>query len=242
MNLKKAENSAEYKKFKKTSDEDAVLIKNLSRRLRVPRHAKVLDIGGREGYISLGVAPEAEITIVENDPDVAAPEAPVHYVRQSIQDTAFDRESFDVILLSHVLGVLGRQGVHAEIVERAYAWLKPGGSLVLFYNTNSGYMGELLEFARAHLKNLRYDYFDGAILESLESAEISSEKVVTPISYDSFEELGRACWYLFNACDGEADDEHREYAAGIFLPKLKRDLASPMFDIEQSISIVTKGK
>lgn len=180
------------------------------------------------------------VTVVENDPDVLPPKPPATYIQKSIQDVDFPSESFDIILLSHVLGVLGRQGFQAETLKRAYSWLKPGGFLVLYYNTNSGYMGELLEFARTNIKKLRYDYFDKNSLTGLENAAIETGKVVTPISYDSFEELGKACWYLFSACDDEADSDDMETATKIFLPKLKQDLSKPGIDIEQDIILVGK--
>jgi len=215
--MKKAENTPEYRSFKKASNEDNVLINYLSNHLSISDDTKILDVGGREGYISLSLQSPENVTIVENDPDVVIPKAPVTYFQKSIQDMEFNSESFDVIILSHVLGILGRQGSQEEMIKKSYLWLKKGGSLVLFYNTNTGYMGELLKFSKANLKKLRYDYFDEKILSFLKNTKILEKKVVTPIQYDSFEELGQACWYLFSACDDEADSDDMNTTTKIFV-------------------------
>ncbi|HYU64957.1 MAG TPA: class I SAM-dependent methyltransferase [Candidatus Paceibacterota bacterium] len=238
MKRTKVENTPEYRKFKIISDEDTVLLGYLSKHLLIGKSDEVLDIGGREGYISLALQNPNHVTIVENDPDVRPPQA--IYLNQSIQDVQFDPETFDIIIFAHVLGVLERQEVLEEVINRAYSWLKKEGTMVLFYNTNSGYMGELLEFARKNLKKLKYDYFDEKILSTFKNATITEEKVVTPITYNSFEELGRACWYLFSACDDEDDSDDMNAVAALFIPKLKKDLSSPEIDIEQKIILVKK--
>ena len=89
---------------------------------------------------------------------------------------------------------------------------------------------------------MRHDYFDEKILYFLKNAKILEKKVVTTIQYNSFEELGRACWYLFSACDDEADIDDMNTIMKIFLPKLKKDLSTPKINIEQKIVLIKKPK
>ncbi len=224
------ENTPEFKKFKKISDEDRVLVRLIKEHISPSKNSKILDVGGREGYISLPFARPENITIVDPDPVPKAPPG-IIYIQKNIQDVDLGDQKFDLIITSHVWGDLQREEVAEQIIHKLYDNLALGGSLFLCYNSNTGFMTPLSEFAKKNLKQMRWDYFDENLLESF--SNIKKINFITPVAYESFEEMGRFCWVLF----ATAEDDILE-TAKIFTPFLKENIDKPQFDLEQTLVII----
>lgn len=230
------ENTLEFRRFKEVSQEDSILVNHLSRFLVINENTRILDVGGRDGKVGLALQSPSHVTIVESDPDVLVEGMPCTYIHQPIQEVLFEQESFDIIIFSHLLGDLGRQCVQKEIIVRAISWLRKSGNMVLYYNTNVDYIGQLVQFAQERLIRSQYDYFDESIFGDLEGVAITEKEVDVPLSYDSFEELSRACWLLFGS---EEDDA--QIASNLFLQKLRHDLDESQLHLGQKIVFITKN-
>ena len=113
----------------------------------------------------------------------------------------------------------------------------PGGTLALFYNTNTGYMKELLVFSKEFIPDGHYDYFDEKLLDELDSSkfDIESHVVSFDLDYDSFDGLARCGWFHFGA-----KDQNIKAIAAKFLLKLKRDLDIPSFKIDERVTLIRR--
>lgn len=224
------ENTTVYKQFKAKSGEDQVLIKKLKD--RGITGGDVLDIGGRLAPISTSLTAKENITLVEPDP-VPKPEGITKHEERIQSYLKHHDASFGIILCSHVLGDLGRQGAQADVVPRLASRLKDDGRLVLTYNENNGLIGDLLTIAKNTLDGVRYDYFNEAILDSID-AEIERETYRVTVSPDTYYELGVICWFLYGTGEDNIDS-----VAKLFAPKLRAKLSSPELSIDEKLVIIS---
>jgi hypothetical protein len=229
------EGTVEYKHFKQVTRENTVLAKFLKDRLPLAESELVLDVGGREGDISTAIQKSEWVHIVDPDPTISVPANVGRFFRGKIQDLALDQNSYSLIICSHVLGYLGKQSVQDKVFSELLRLLNDQGKLVLFYNINDEYMGELLKFSKTHLQNGHFDYFDEALFSADSAFDVILKDVKFDLRYDSYEDLGRCCWFLFGSLDQDIDK-----VAAEFVPKLKRDLGIPEFEINERIAIVAR--
>ena len=106
-----------------------------------------------------------------------------------------------------------------ETVSRLLDSLEKGGALVLFYNTNTGFMETLKEFALRELPQVHYDHLHHGVADLIKnnsSFEVENQDVSFNLDYESFEDLARACWFLFGIATQDI-----EKVASKFLPLLK---------------------
>jgi hypothetical protein len=234
------EGTIEYKNFKHVTQENNFLASFLKEKIKLAPGELLLDVGGREGDIAISLQSPEYIHIVDPDPTLHLPFKPGVFLNSKIQNVLPLIQKYKLIICSHVLGYLGNQNVQADVFKSLLDQLDDqGGALVLFYNTNEGYMGELLRFSKESLAKGHYDYFDEALLKNLDPAkyEISYHDVAFKLDYDSYEDLARCCWFLFGAMDQDIDG-----VAAKFLPKLKQDLPKPTFDIEERVAVISLMK
>lgn len=230
------EGTEEYKEFKHVTLENNFLGNVLKQKFPLAPGDLLLDVGGREGDIGLQVQLPEYFHLIDPDPTLKLPFTPARYWQEKIQDVEIV-DSYKLIICSHVLGYLGAQQVQSDVFRKLVKALAPNGTLVIFYNTNAGYMGELLKFSREILLNGHYDYFDENLLDELHSSEfeISHQDISFSLDYPSYEKLARCCWFLFGATDQDIDG-----VAAKFLSKLENDLTTPTFQIEERITFIIR--
>ena len=134
------------------------------------------------------------------------------------------------------MGYLGLQGTQTVVVEKLLEQLEEGGVLLLFYNTNHGYMQELLQYSR-HIQFGHYDYFDTSILESYKTPDFDIKHLDRSytLDYGDWLKLARMCWFLFGAMEIDVDSVAKK-----FLPKLTYDLVEPTFEIDERMTLITR--
>jgi hypothetical protein len=228
------ENTPEYKKFKEVSQEDAVLIAYLQNNFKLTPEDKVLDVGGREGYISLAVQQSASITIIDPDPTLQVLDPEIIHLDIPLQNYSTESK-FKLIICSHVLGDFGRGGIQEEMINKLLSLLAPDGHLVLCYNSNKGFMETLLEFSIKNLDETRYDYFDETILLSRNDLEIKNKDFSVQLEYVSFETLARCCWVLFGTSEQDINEISRSY-----ISFLRENLENPSFILEERILDISR--
>lgn len=233
------EGTEEYKQFKLVTLENNFLAKFLGDRFRLNPGELLLDVGGREGDIAIKLQSSENIHIVDPDPTLKIPFVPGKFWNQKIQNLDLKNRGlkYKLIICSHVLGYLGNQKVQEQVFDQLVELLESNGTLVLFYNTNEGYMSDLLAFSKIHLDHGHYDYFEEKLLEKLQSNKYTIEKkdISFALNYSSYEDLARCAWFLFGAMDQDIPK-----VAGQFLPKLKKDLLKPSFSIEERVVLITR--
>ncbi len=228
------ENTPEFKKFKQISNEDKILVDLIKKNISLGNNHKILDVGGREGYISLALTSPDRITIVDPDPKIDISNLPIKLIREKIQNVSFE-EKFDLIIASHVWGDFDREGVSRDVLKKLYHSLNIGGSLVIGFNSNTGYMKDLLLYAKESLKHMRYDYLPDGVPADIPEQNIKKIDFTTPLQYESFEELGRGCWMLFATSDDDISE-----TAKIFIPYLEKTLDKSAFELNQTLLIVSQ--
>lgn len=230
------EGTREYFAFKLVTQENKYLAKFLARKFRLGDNDLVLDVGGRHGDIAYGIQHPSMVHIVDPDPTIVPTCKAAHFSRCRIQEADIPKSSYSLIICSHVLGYLSKDNDQQQVINTLSEALVPGGSLVLFYNRNSGYMGELLRYSMGHLKEGHYDYFDEKIIESLSSKfDVSHFDVWFQAKYENLNELSRACWFLFGATN-----QNISAVAEVFHSKLMSDKMPSHLDIEQRIVCMKK--
>ena len=231
------EGMAEYRIFKQITGENIAISHFLKSELEIGCDDIVLDVGGRDGEISYSLQTEDRVHIVDPDPSMAPAPQPAKFWNERIQDVNLNGLTYSAILCCHVLGYLGLQNAQKEVVVSLIERLDPGGTLVLFYNVNDGYMGELLDFSRRIIVNGHYDFFDESILNGIDPKRytITARDITFDICYDDYEAMARCCWFLFGSLDQDIDSVEK-----LFLPKLRRDLIAPRFPINQRITLIQR--
>ena len=229
--------TAEYHQFKRVTGENLWLIDFIRRTVHVGNSDLVLDVGGLDGNVGFGIQLPQYVHIVDPDPTVHLLQQPGMFWNQKVQDVDFGEQSYKLIICCHVLGYLGSQGTQATVFHKLIRLLDRGGSLVLFFNSNEGYLRSLLEYSAHVLERGHYDFFDQNLLQPYRNTHfrITQRDVAFDVSYPTFEELARCCWFLFGAIVSDIDA-----CARLFLPKLRRDLSEPAFSIAERAIVITK--
>jgi SAM-dependent methyltransferase len=192
------EGTIEYKTFKHVTQENNFLGSFLKEKFTLLPGDLLLDVGGREGDISITLQLPEYIHIIDPDPTLHLPFKPGKFLNAKIQNVLPLPEKYKLIICSHVLGYLGNQNVQSVVFSALLDQLEPGGTIVLFYNTNAGYMGELLKFSKENLSKGHYDYFDESLLQPLhpKKYEIQYHDIAFKLDYDSYEDwLGAAGFF-----------------------------------------------
>lgn len=230
------EGTEEYKIFKLITLENYFLSEVLKKKFPLKAGELLLDVGGREGDIGIKLQSPAYLHLVDPDPTLTLNFKPVKFWNERIQDIDLV-DNYKLIICSHVLGYLGTQNVQDEVFHQLIKAMAPGGTLVLFYNTNRGYVGELLAYTKQIDLDGHYDYFDEQLLTQLNLAEftVTYQDVTFELAYDVWEDLARCCWFLFGARDQDIEGVSKK-----FLPKLKNDLQAIGFPIEERITFITR--
>lgn len=231
------EGTKEYKIFKLITLENEWLAQILKNRFPLKPGELLLDVGGREGDIARVLQSPEYIHLVDPDPTLKLPFTPGKFWNERIQDIELS-DKYKLIICSHVLGYFGTQNVQDLMFGKLVKLLASGGTLVLFYNSNTGYVGELLKFSKRVIPDGHYDYFDEALLKELNADEfdITHEDVSFTLDYGNFTDLSHVGWFLFGA-----KDQDIEGVAATFLPKLQTDLQRPAFEIEERATFVTRN-
>jgi len=109
--------------------------------------------------------------------------------------------------------------------------------MILVYNINQGLMADLTSFAFNHIDDVRHDYFDESLLKTIDKHKFSIKETdfTTPLEYDSFSDLGRACWMLFGTAEQNVKKVGKK-----FEPLLKDELSQPALELKQRIIHIKK--
>jgi len=231
------EGSVEYNIFKLKTLENDDLVRVIKKHVRLGPDDYVLDVGGRDGNVAFRVQDASHVDIVDPDPFITPRQTPRTFWRQKVQHVEFEpNRKYKLIICCHVMGYLGLQRTQKEVVEKLVNQLEEGGTLLLFYNTNMGYMQELLQFSKQFMYG-HYDYFDTIILEEYKTPDFQIKHLDASYTLDhkDFMALARMCWFLFGAMEIDVDA-----VAGKFLPKLTYDLIEPTFEIGERMTFITK--
>ena len=233
-----AEGTAEYKDFKLRTQENKALIGVIENHVLLDSHDLVLDIGGRDGEIAFAIQDPKSVHLVDPDFSVELRQKPKQHWIQKVQNVDFGNNIYKLIICSHVLGYLGLQS-SKDILKTLSRLLDKDGSMVLFYNTNEGYMGEHLEFSKHVLERGHYDFFDENLLQHfrINGFEIRKMDFCFQLNYSSFYDLAKCCWFLFGAIE-----KNIEETAQKFMSKLENDLLSPTITLNERIVFITKRK
>lgn len=233
------EGTKEYALFKLKTQENQKLIEVIKKHIDIKPNDLILDVGGRDGNVAFEIQKPEKVHIIDPDPRIKLLKEPGKCWNKKVQDVQFDEKTkYKLIICCHVLGYLGLQEAQKEMTRKLVSLLDPdGGTLVLFYNANIGYMKELLDYSLHVLSRGHYDYFDESILKRyrIPGYEIKRLDVSFDLKYSSFEELARCCWFLFGAIDQDIDEKARR-----FLLKLRNDLAESTFVIDERIVFVKR--
>lgn len=231
------EGTSEYLNFKQRTGENRYLASLLKRQFTLAPTDLVLDVGGREGEIAYALQDPQCVHIVDPDPTIDPSPPSAQFWNCRIQDVTLS-DNYSLIICSHVLGYLGKQHAQLPVIMKLLQALKPGGTLVLFYNRNTGYMHNLLSYSLRHLDNGHYDYFDEAIFCSLAPEyRVTSTDVWFYPSFPNLTSLSRCCWFLFGSLDQDIGS-----VANIFLPKLKDEVRELQLPIEQRVAFIEKPR
>lgn len=233
------EGTKEYTLFKLKTQENKKLIESIKNHVKIGDNDLILDVGGRDGNVAFEIQKPEMVHIIDPDPRIKLLKEPAKFWNEKVQNVQFDENvKYKLIICCHVLGYLGLQEAQKEMTRKLVSLLDPdGGTLVLFYNANIGYMKELMDYSMHVLPRGHYDYFDESTLKRyrIPGYELKRLDVSFPLEYKSFEELSRCCWFLFGAIDQDIDEKARR-----FLPKLENDLVEPTFVIDERIMFVTR--
>lgn len=231
------EGSVEYDIFKLKTLENDDLVRIIKKHVVLGPNDYVLDVGGRDGNVAFRVQTADHVDIVDPDPFIEPLQKPDNFWRDKVQHVQFLPErKYKLIICCHVMGYLGLQRTQKEVVEKLVDLLEEDGVLLLFYNTNHGYMAELLQYSK-HIQFGHYDYFDTAILEEYKTPDYDIKHLDRSytLDYGDFMALARMCWFLFGAMEIDVDK-----VAEKFLPKLTYDLLEPTFEIDERMTFITK--
>jgi hypothetical protein len=231
------EGSTEYDIFKLKTRENDDLVRIIKKHTVLEPDDLVLDVGGRDGNVAFRVTEPTSIDIIDPDPFITPLKKPANFWRGKVQYVVFDpARKYKLIICCHVMGYLGLQSVQKGVVEKLVEQLEEGGVLLLFYNTNHGYMAELLQYSR-HIQFGHYDYFDTDILEEYKTPDFGIKHLDRSytLDYGDWMALARMCWFLFGAMEIDVDSVAKK-----FLPKLQYDLVEPTFEIDERITFITK--
>jgi len=231
------EGSAEYGLFKLKTLENDDLVRVIKKHITLAEGDLVLDVGGRDGTVAFQLTEATCVDIIDPDPSILPLQAPHHFWRDRVQQVEFDpARKYKLIICCHVMGYLGLQNVQKAVMEKLIEQLTEGGTLLLFYNTNEGYMGQLEQFSH-HIQYTHYDYFDEAILGGYRTPDFEIKQLDVSYTLDCVDwlALGRMCWFLFGTMAMEVDA-----VARLFLPKLQHDLLEPTFEISERMTFITK--
>ena len=78
--------------------------------------------------------------------------------------------------------------------------LSQGSKLAIAVNSNTGFVGEMYEFANGSFSDARYDFFDQELLDGVKDrVVVESMSFTTPLSCSSFDELAMYGWFLFGS-------------------------------------------
>ncbi len=217
-----------YKKFKETIREEAKIISLIKENIYIDKNSKILDIGGNNGKISHGIQSKTEnITIV--DIKEIRINSKAKFIKNEWEKVNL-KEKFDIILASHVLGYLGHEKSLDYSFNKMLDYLKPEGKLILCYNANTGFMKELINFAKEKLPSPKYDYFDKNLAKNLNKKERIFETV---LKADNFEDLAELT-HIFSLCPDEKFNKEKNKIENF----LRKKLEKPEFSIEQKIMII----
>jgi hypothetical protein len=230
------EGTVEYKLFKLTTLENNFLADFLKKETPLNRGEYVLDVGGREGDIGLKLQKPEFFHLIDPDPTLKLSFEPGKFWNERVQEVELE-QIYKLIICCHVLGYLGTQNVQDTVFRTLVDKIIPCGTLALFYNTNTGYMRELLDFSKRIIGDGHYDYFDEKLLGELDESKFDVEfkDISFDLDYKTYEDLARCCWFLFGA-----KDQDIEAVAAKFLPKLREDLSKPSFQIDERVALVRR--
>jgi hypothetical protein len=233
------EGTAEYRQFKHVTQENALLVAAIKRHVEIKDGDLVLDVGGHDGNVAFAVQKPQWVHVVDPDPTVRLLQKPSRFWNQKVQEVRFGKQKYKLIICCHVLGYLGLQGAQERVLQTLTELLADGGTLVLFYNTNEGYMRSLLDYSKHVLPMGHFDHFDEALLKPYRTPrfEIKQLDAAFYVKYAAFETLARCCWFLFGAIDPDIGS-----CAKRFLPKLEAELQEPCFVIDERMLFITKRR
>lgn len=217
-----------FKKFKEITQEETKIIEIIKNNVKVADSTKVLDVGSNEGNISKAIQDKKDkITLVDiNEFDL---ESGIRFIKSGWENLEL-KEKFDLILASHVWGHFGYTNTQKIAFERVLFSKDQNGKIVLCYNTNSGFMGELIKFSKEIIKDFQYDYFDEDLIKEYNKKEILFNVV---LKGKDFEELVELIQILIIT-----EPSHYKGKKQEMKKFLEINLDSPSFLIEQKIVII----
>lgn len=220
----------QFEVFKDITKEESAIVEQIKKTVNITSDTMVLDIGCAKGVITKAIQPNYfHITLV--DFDETESDGSLTFIQGKWEDVTID-DQYDVVLLSHVWGHFAYTNTTKQAFNKALSNTKDGGRVLLCYNSNDDFVGELINFSKESIGDIQYDVFDESLLKGLEYA-VSTFSV--PIHANSFKELADFVRVLIIAPDNVYDAKMLEMEKF-----LSERLDKPEFTIGQKLVVVSK--
>ncbi len=215
-----------FRLFKNITNEEGEIIKIIKENIKVSSLTSILDIGSNSGYISSKLQPQKnKITLIDIDEFNTEPE--IKFIKSSWEEAIIEGK-FDLIIASHVWGHFGYKDTQKIAFDKMIKHKLDKGKIILCYNTNSEFMGKLVDFSKEVLGDFQYDYFDEDIIKEYDKKEITFE---VKLKAKDFEDLAELVKILIIT-------EEKNYKKNQVKEFLERNLSKPEFKIEQKVIII----
>lgn len=215
--------------FKETSKEKELIIDIIKENTAISKNATILDIGSADGNISKAIqANHKNITLVDI---IDQTESEATYIRLPFEKIKLTKK-YDLIIACHVLGHFYKNKTANEALTSMIDNLSLKGQLIIGYNTNEGYMMELLKHMRQLYAESRFEPKEKELIHKKIKIEKNYHSI---ISGKTFEELADLTRILFANTDKEYNAQFNKICEFY-----KRTLHKPEFAIEQKILFIGK--
>lgn len=219
-----------FRKFKKITKEEAVIAKEIKKRVKIKENQTILDVGCADGKLSKSLVKSSKnITFLDiNEFDFSPQEKFIH----SSFEKAKIKEKYNYILASHVWGHFYRNNSFNFCFKKALNLLKKKGKLIVVHNSNKDFTGKLIEFSKKLFKKMEFDVF---LDQALKNVEYKEDYFNVKLKAKTYRELAELIQVLIIV----PDDLYYKKIEKI-IKFLKRNLKKPEFQINQRIIIINK--
>lgn len=205
-----------FEKFKINSNEKTLLGNIISSQIDFKPSTTILDVGSFDGVIVKKLQPNHKnITLV----DVIDHNEPVaKYIKKPFEEVVL-KSNYDVSIAMHVWGHFYKNNSSAVVLDKMIK--HTNDCVVVCYNTNSGFMEELINLVPNLTPESQFKLSDYNSIKN----KISSEKNFSvDINADSFEDLTNLTRILFANNDDEYNSKFEIiknfYQNNLYTPKL----------------------
>lgn len=185
-----------FDKFKKNTKEEYLIIENILNILPINENSTVLDIGSSNGVISSGIQKNIKLISLVDIDETNIPEN-FNFIRSEWEKAEL-KDKFDIVLASHVWGHFFYTKTQKNALMKMEKAVKRGGHLILVFNSNDGFLSDLISFVEENNIDSQYDQFDEKMLKGY---EFQARRFEVVLCAESFDELSNYMQVLFVMSD-----------------------------------------